>query len=144
MPADYVVGARGFEPPASASRTLRANQAALRPDYLSILPYGDRHQQTAGRGTGARRPNTGGSCPGGGRGQPPGAGQGAKERLAVPNEWSMGGRARHEHAATPHPILGSTAPYPPSSCTSPAPSCNGTCRKPPALPSAACRRGSSL
>ena len=26
-----VVGARGFEPPTSASRTLRANQAALRP-----------------------------------------------------------------------------------------------------------------
>ncbi len=27
-----LVGARGFEPPTSASRTLRANQAALRPD----------------------------------------------------------------------------------------------------------------
>ena len=26
-----LVGARGFEPPTSASRTLRANQAALRP-----------------------------------------------------------------------------------------------------------------
>ncbi len=27
-----LVGARGFEPPTSASRTLRANRAALRPD----------------------------------------------------------------------------------------------------------------
>ncbi len=27
-----MVGARGFEPPTSASRTLRANQTALRPD----------------------------------------------------------------------------------------------------------------
>ncbi len=27
-----LVGARGFEPPTSASRTRRANQAALRPD----------------------------------------------------------------------------------------------------------------
>ena len=31
-----LVGARGFEPPASASRTLRANQAALRPDSAII------------------------------------------------------------------------------------------------------------
>lgn len=31
-----LVGARGFEPPTSASRTLRANQAALRPDNVII------------------------------------------------------------------------------------------------------------
>ena len=31
-----MVGARGFEPPTSASRTLRANQTALRPDGLII------------------------------------------------------------------------------------------------------------
>jgi hypothetical protein len=31
-----VVGARGFEPPTSASRTLRANQAALRPAAIII------------------------------------------------------------------------------------------------------------
>ena len=30
------VGASGFEPPTSASRTLRANQAALRPDVTII------------------------------------------------------------------------------------------------------------
>ncbi len=29
-----MVGASGFEPPASASRTRRANQAALRPDNI--------------------------------------------------------------------------------------------------------------
>ena len=41
MPAGSVVGASGFEPPASASRTLRANQAALRPDYImdSTIPH---------------------------------------------------------------------------------------------------------
>src|SRR3990172_1462514 len=32
-----MVGARGFEPPTSASRTLRANQAALRPDPKPII-----------------------------------------------------------------------------------------------------------
>ncbi len=32
-----MVGARGFEPPTSASRTLRANQAALRPDKDIIV-----------------------------------------------------------------------------------------------------------
>ena len=31
-----MVGARGFEPPTSASRTLRANQTALRPDRAII------------------------------------------------------------------------------------------------------------
>ncbi len=31
-----MVGARGFEPPTSASRTLRANQAALRPASIII------------------------------------------------------------------------------------------------------------
>jgi hypothetical protein len=31
-----MVGARGFEPPTSASRTLRANQAALRPVGIII------------------------------------------------------------------------------------------------------------
>ena len=31
-----LVGARGFEPPTSASRTLRANQAALRPASIII------------------------------------------------------------------------------------------------------------
>ena len=33
-----MVGASGLEPPASASRTLRANQAALRPDWVPIIP----------------------------------------------------------------------------------------------------------
>ena len=35
------VGASGFEPPTSASRTLRANQAALRPDATdySLMGY---------------------------------------------------------------------------------------------------------
>ncbi|KUK85758.1 MAG: hypothetical protein XE03_1912 [candidate division TA06 bacterium 34_109] len=31
---DWMVGARGFEPPTSWSRTKRANQAALRPAKL--------------------------------------------------------------------------------------------------------------
>ena len=31
-----MVGARGFEPPTSASRTRRANRAALRPDSTII------------------------------------------------------------------------------------------------------------
>ena len=31
-----MVGARGFEPPTSASRTLRANRTALRPDSIII------------------------------------------------------------------------------------------------------------
>jgi hypothetical protein len=31
-----LVGMGGFEPPASASRTLRANQAALHPENVSI------------------------------------------------------------------------------------------------------------
>ena len=31
FPFIELIGARGFEPPTSASRTLRANQAALRP-----------------------------------------------------------------------------------------------------------------
>ena len=31
LPAVFLVGKGGFEPPASASRTLRANQAALLP-----------------------------------------------------------------------------------------------------------------
>ena len=35
---DLLVGARGFEPPASASRTLRANQAALRPVDIYYRP----------------------------------------------------------------------------------------------------------
>ena len=34
-----MVGARGFEPPTSASRTLRANQAALRPDSYIISGF---------------------------------------------------------------------------------------------------------
>ncbi len=42
-----MVGARGFEPPTSASRTLRANQAALRPASLIIGAFdyfGKKHQ----------------------------------------------------------------------------------------------------
>ena len=34
------VGASGFEPPTSASRTLRANQAALRPDATDYILTG--------------------------------------------------------------------------------------------------------
>ncbi len=35
---DYVVGAVGFEPTASCSQGRRANQAALRPDYIEKGP----------------------------------------------------------------------------------------------------------
>ena len=37
-----VVGARGFEPPTSASRTLRANQTALRPASTIIGGFNPR------------------------------------------------------------------------------------------------------
>ncbi len=37
-----MVGARGFEPPTSASRTLRANQTALRPASIIIGRFNPR------------------------------------------------------------------------------------------------------
>ena len=43
-PVELLVGARGFEPPTSASRTLRANQAALRPDSLYYKPIDEVRQ----------------------------------------------------------------------------------------------------
>jgi hypothetical protein len=33
------VGARGFEPPTSRTRTVRASRSALRPDTDRIIPY---------------------------------------------------------------------------------------------------------
>jgi hypothetical protein len=35
--AERMVGARGFEPPTSCSRSRRANRAALRPDSISLF-----------------------------------------------------------------------------------------------------------
>ena len=34
---ESMVGAGGVEPPTSASRTLRANQTALRPDVVAVI-----------------------------------------------------------------------------------------------------------
>ena len=39
----YLVGARGFEPPAPCSQGRCANQAALRPDYDFIKLFGVSH-----------------------------------------------------------------------------------------------------
>ena len=33
---EIVVGARGFEPPTSRTQTVRANQAALRPELVQL------------------------------------------------------------------------------------------------------------
>ncbi len=49
-----MVGVRGFEPPASSSRTTRANRAALHPDRPTRVPFGppvcqiDRHGSSHG------------------------------------------------------------------------------------------------